>query len=118
MLGGHSDYRDQDQQDDTSEYYYYISDYDYNEAENTGIDLQSVKPKLWETKPMYEYVYNRELKETQKGKQYTKDETTGLWIQAVTKETCEASDGFVCNVSLDVAEGVCSRMYENDESVL
>ena len=67
VLGGHSDYRDQDQQDDTSEYYYYISDYDYNEAENTGIDLQSVKPKLWETKPMYEYVYNRELKETQKG---------------------------------------------------
>ena len=67
VLSGHSDYRDQDQQDDTSEYYYYISDYDYNEAENTGIDLQSVKPKLWETKPMYEYVYNRELKETQKG---------------------------------------------------
>ena len=30
-----------------------------------------------------------------------KDSTTGLWMIPVNEETCKASEGFVCKVSLD-----------------
>ena len=35
---------------------------------------------------------------------YVKDSRTGLWMFSVTEETCKASEGFVCKVSLDAGD--------------
>ena len=40
----------------------------------------------------------------EEGAKYVKDSRTGLWMIPVTEETCKASEGFVCKVSLDAGD--------------
>ena len=57
---------------------------------------------LWKTRPIEEQVYNRHLKEKEERTNYRKDDSTGLWMVAVSEETCKANNGFVCKVGLYV----------------
>ena len=98
LSNGRSDYSGQGQKGDINDLSDYILDYDYSDGENPNISRQSLKLKLWETKPLNEREFNRVLKGTKSGKQYKQDTTIGLWIRAVTRETCAASDGFVSSV--------------------
>ena len=41
-------------------------------------------------------------KPSREAEKYIKDISTGLWMVAVSKETCEVSGGFVCKVRLGV----------------
>ena len=40
----------------------------------------------------------------EEGEKYVNDSRTGLWMIPVTEETCKASEGFVCKVSLDAGD--------------
>ena len=42
----------------------------------------------------------KSMPRTSEGKNYVKDLTTGLHLLSVTKETCRATNGFICKVSL------------------
>ena len=53
--------------------------------------------QVWKTQPVTEEIYNLKYKGKDKG---AKDSRTGLWMFAVSEETCKASKGFVCKVSL------------------
>ena len=62
---------------------------------------QHSQQEMWKTEPKVEELYNEEyLKESVEETDYEKDSTTGLWMLAVSKETCTASQGFVCKVRL------------------
>ena len=58
---------------------------------------------LWKTKPITEEEYDAEFKGKEEGAAYMKDSSTGLWMFAVTEETCKDNDGFVCKVRLEKA---------------
>lgn len=63
---------------------------------------------MWKTQPEAEDNYNRKTKDEdyhdykgeEWGAKYVKDSKTGLWMIPVSEETCKASQGFVCKVSL------------------
>ena len=67
---------------------------------------------MWKTQPEAEDNYNRKTKDEdyhdykgeEWGAKYVKDSTTGLWMEAVSEETCKASEGFVCKVRLDAGD--------------
>ena len=59
---------------------------------------------IWKTKPLKDIHYNRNFKGTEAEEEYARDSRTGLWIKKVSRESCEASDGFVCNVRFDSTE--------------
>lgn len=64
--------------------------------------------QMWKTQPKAEDNYNRKTKDEdyndykgeEWGAKYVKDSITGLWMIPVSEETCKASQGFVCKVSL------------------
>ena len=58
--------------------------------------------QVWKTEPVQEKDFNAKGKEERA--KYRKDSSTGLWMIAVTEETCEANDGFVCRVRVGVTE--------------
>ena len=61
----------------------------------------SQQEQVWKTWPVKEEDYNWKYKGKEEGAKYVKDSTTGLWMVAVSEETCKASQGFVCKVKLD-----------------
>lgn len=46
--------------------------------------------------------YNKNINGTEEEGKYKQDPTTGLWVEAVTESVCNASDGFICNVMLNL----------------
>ena len=55
---------------------------------------------LWNTGPETEETYDKYYRGKEKGAKYVKDVGTGLWMLAVSEESCKASQGFVCKVRL------------------
>ena len=67
-----------------------------NSAEGNG--GQHSQTQMWNTLPKTEEIYNRDYKGKEEGAKYMKDARTGLWMVAVSEESCKASQGFVCKV--------------------
>ena len=61
---------------------------------------QKSQPQVWRTEPVTEEDYIKNYKEVDEGSKYVKDAITGLWMIAVSEESCNASQGFVCKVRL------------------
>ena len=58
---------------------------------------QTPQKQVWNTRPIDELEYNT-LRRQGEGAEYRKDPSTGLWMAALTEETCMANAGFVCQV--------------------
>ena len=60
--------------------------------------------EMWKTEPRTEGQYNgfgwKALRTPEERAKYRKDSTTGLWMIAVTEETCKANQGFACKVTV------------------
>ena len=98
------------------EYTYEYDYYEYNYKDDCGkppamvaVDKrgsaegkggQQSQPQVWRTEPVTEEDYNCFYKGKEEGAKYVKDAITGLWMVAVSEETCKASQGFVCKVRL------------------
>ena len=67
--------------------------------------------QMWKTQPVTDQQYNRYYKGAEEGAKYVKDHTTGLWMIPVSKESCKASQGFVCKVRL------CNFEMNHDDDV-
>ena len=81
---------------------------DNNEQSGENVKAEELTT-VWKTEPVEEWEYNQKGEE-EKAK-YRPDSSTGLWMVAVTEETCNAVDGFVCKVRL--REGFNNPSHRN-----
>lgn len=73
-------------------------------AEETDQQDQPPQGQVWKTRPLEEWEYNRHIQPKGEEAKFRKDVSTGLWMIAVSEETCKVIDGFVCKVRLDVGD--------------
>ena len=74
-------------------------EYSDNEDYNNFVKEEELStPQVWKTEPVDDYDFNAKGEEERA--KYRRDPSTKMWMFAVTEETCEANDGFVCKVRL------------------